>query len=281
MKKNENLDEEKICNLYSDGNSLVTISKIYNVSTKPIFRILKKHHIKTRRVGHPKIYKCNENIFQENTEQSFYLAGFIAADGTIKKQKYSNILKISLSAKDKSHLEKIQKLLDNDSPIKLYSYKPKNNIIVNNNALYEKYSYVELTITSSKICKDLERFNIVSNKTYKYDLPEWLVQHPMFNHFIRGYIDGDGTISSSLRKKYNKPQISLSLIGNYEVLLKINNAFVKIGANNSKINHKPNTKQTYKIRYGGNIQLQKIGKFLYKNSTIHLDRKFNNIKSLL
>lgn len=281
MKKNTELDENYVCKLYENGLSTHEISHMLTVSRSPIQRILKKNNILIRRVGHPQKYTCNENFFKNDNEEVFYVAGFIAADGTIRKQKYSKVLKIALSSKDKNHLIKIQKLLENNSPIKNYIAKSKNGKIAKNNAKHTTYKYSELTITSSNIFDDLSRFNILPNKTYNYTLPNWLINHELFRHFIRGYIDGDGSICVSYKNDYHKPQISFSLLGNYDVLNDINNILIKIGINKAKINHKLNTKNTYRIRYSGNIQMFKLGNFLYENATIYLDRKYNNIKMIL
>ena len=113
-------------------------------------------------------------------------------------------------------------------------------------------------------------------------MPKWLIEHPLVRHFIRGYIDGDGSICSSIRKRHLYPQISLSLIGNYDVMQDINNIFIRdCNIGGSKITHKPNTKHTYRIRYGGNAVALKLGHFLYDDATIYLERKYNKISPVL
>jgi len=282
MKNKKDLNETKICELYINGSSTYTIADIMQISRSPICKILRKNNIKMKKVGHPKIFSCKENIFQEDNEFSFYLAGFIAADGTLRKQKYSKVLKISLSKKDENHLKQIQKLLENNSPIKHYKTKIKNKKICNNKAKYNEYEYSELTITSSKIFDDLDRFNIVPNKTSSYTMPDWLISHNLVRHFIRGYIDGDGSICISLNKKYLKPQASLSIIGNKNLIDVINKIFIeKCKINGSKINHKPGTKHTYRIRFSGNKQMKKLANFLYSDSNIFLRRKIDKINFLL
>jgi intein-encoded DNA endonuclease-like protein len=282
MKRNDKLDETYICELYRSGISTHQISKILKVSRTPIQRILHEQNVNLRGVGHPKLYTCNDNIFQGNNEVSFYLAGFIAADGSLREQKYSKVLKISISLKDKDHLETIQQLFDNNSPLKEYKALPQNGKICNNNAKHKEYIYVEMTITSSQIFTDLQRFNIVPNKTHTYELPDWLMNHKLANHFIRGYIDGDGSICSSIRNKCIQPQVSLSLIGNYKFLQSVNKVLIdRCKVRGSKIKKKPQTKHTYRIRYTGNLQMQNIGHFLYDDASVFLNRKYEKIKNLL
>lgn len=280
--KYSNLDENKICQMYEDGKSTHEISKLLDISNTPIKRILRKNNIKLRNVGHPKIYSCNEDFFKEESEESFYLAGFIAADGSLRQQKYSKVLKITLSTKDKEHLEKMKSLLNSNAIIKYYKTTINNNIIHNNKTKKSNYDNCELNITSKIIFDDLQKFNIVPNKTENYKIPQWLYEHKYFKHFIRGYIDGDGSISATKTKQCNNLQTSISLIGNYQVVDIINNYLIKsCNINGSTINHKPGTKHTYRIRFSGNLQNKKIGTHLYENTNIYLERKFNKIKWLL
>ena len=68
-------------------------------------------------------YKCNEDVFSTDSESSFYLAGFIAADGCIMSSGGSKLLSIGLSNKDKAHLEKIRNALGAENPIRDYDVK--------------------------------------------------------------------------------------------------------------------------------------------------------------
>lgn len=53
-----------------------------------------------------KKYNVNENFFSLDTPESFYWAGFIAADGCILKN--LKVLEIGLGIKDKKHLKKFK-----------------------------------------------------------------------------------------------------------------------------------------------------------------------------
>ena len=62
------------------------------------------------------IYNCDHEFFSRDNEESFYIAGFIAADGGIKDRKNTseNIiyeLGIALSKEDKDFLEKLRKIM--------------------------------------------------------------------------------------------------------------------------------------------------------------------------
>jgi len=270
---NITLTKEMLEYEYKNCRSLRKMSNKLCIERTALTKYMKLYNIPYGK--HPTTYICNEKFFQTDTPENFYIAGFIAADGSVREQKYSKVLKIALSSNDRLHLEKIKKALNSDHVIKTYAVK--SSPLVNSKNIY---SVDELTITSSNIFNDLQRFNIVPNKTYSYQFPEWLINHPMVNHFMRGYIDGDGSICSSIRNNYSSKQVSISLLGRLLFLKSFNNILIKqckiVG---SKIVIKSN--ETYRIRYSGNQQCKIIGEFLYKNATIFLDRKFDKIKTLL
>ena len=107
-------------------------------------------------------------MFAQENEKSFYLAGFIAADGSLQKRKYSKILKITLSSKDKEHLNKLKAIINSDHPIKEYDVKPSK--------LVKKYHRAsEIQIVSNQMFDDLAKFNIIPNKTKIYELNLFLL----------------------------------------------------------------------------------------------------------
>lgn len=217
-------------------------------------------------------YKVNHNIFQEETERSFYLAGFIAADGCIrisktnKNRNYINHrLQISLSKEDKKHLILIRNLLESDNPINDYEIKnSKKN--PNWNDVWES----KLLITSKQIVKDLKKFNIVPRKSLTYKFPTWLKKHPLRKHFMRGYFDGDGSFFINSELSYDR--LCFSLRGTKE-FLKI---YQKVLEKDCGFKSKASISKTEKIghlRYKGEFAL-KIRNFFYDTSTIYLKRKY-------
>jgi len=243
------------------GVDVDSISKYMN-----LYNILYSPHFKAK-------YTCNHNIFSEETEKSFYLAGFIGADGCVQERKYSKILKITLSKTDKNHLEKIKLLLNSDNPINDYIVKPSQIVKTHNLCS-------ELAIVSKTIFNDLNKFNIIPNKTFNYSMPDWLTTHPLINHFIRGYFDGDGTFSHcGLGKNRTVRQMSFSILGTELFVNQCMEIFIKnCNINKVKI---VKDKNIFKLSYSGNLNIKNISQFIYKDATILLDRKYDHIKYLL
>ena len=167
---------QKIIELYKENNSMCKIAKLLEISSRTVNNVLNSNNIEIKR----KHSKINENYFEDpNTEKAAYWAGFIAADGYIYNKNKGNSqssLTIELSSKDKDHLIKL------------------GNDINKNVTNYDKHNSCKLRITSNKICKDLEKYNIYKNKSLTLKFPE-NINIENIHHFIRGYFDGDGSFT--------------------------------------------------------------------------------------
>ena len=195
----------------------------------------------------------DDNVFSDFSEKSFYLAGFMAADGCINSK--SEIC-IRLSSKDKNHLVKLNDLFESNRSIRDYD---------------NGYTGVSvLRITSSKIVNDLEKFCVVPRKSNTLKFPEWLKDHELKHHFMRGYFDGDG--SFYLNTQYND-KICFSLRGTQEFLFEYRNVLEKECGFKHRENKIPISGGQYQLGYGGNNNTICISNFLYNNATIFLERK--------
>lgn len=248
---------------YAQCGSMRKMAKKLHLDIDTISRYMKLHDVKF--VPHYNgLYDCNETIFSEETERSFYLAGFIAADGSVQYRQHSKVLKIALSIKDKMHLEMLRKLFDSNHPISTYTVKSSNG---------NTSQDVEMSIVSNMICDDLLKFNVVPNKTATYTFPIWLSQHPLVKHFMRGYVDGDGCFTFH-KEEDKSDQLIFQLRGTYsflETFAKILQKQVTAAAHNRVKTYD----STSTITYSGNIIAKSIHDYLYEDATIYLDRKRN------
>lgn len=217
-------------------------------------------------------YFVNENIFEQNTEKSFYLAGFLAADGWKTRSSDSYLIGLELAIKDLNHLNKISELFEFTGNLK-YRKRLPNDLVKTEN---ESYS---LLFNSKKIFSDLERFNVVERKTYIYYMPQWLKNHSLVHHFMRGYIDGDGCYYIG----HNKGQefhVAFTLKGTVQLLKDFYEIFTRNGvigyeAKRNEIVAKAGKKYLAfsELKYGGNGVMNKMYNFLYKDAVIYLERK--------
>lgn len=230
-----------------------------------------------------RIRKVDLDFFSRDTEESFYWAGFIAADGNvqIKKDKKGNIqgyeLRIKLSIKDLKHLEKFKEQIQSEAQIcKLWS---PEKVILNNKKPTPPKEQCYITICSKKIVLDLERFGIIPAKTYHAYVPDWVQQHKYYRHFIRGFIDGDGcfTIPRDISKvKY--PKVRFTMPGTAVILNNFKNEFEKQGILTR--DHLPITPKWGKkaptfdiLKFGTNYIISKLYDYLYVDAVVFLERK--------
>ena len=125
-------------------------------------------------------YLVNDNYFDIENERMAYLLGFLASDGTVRKN--SNEIKLSLSSIDKDILLEFQKEVGG-RPVKDYLTQ-------------EGFETSTWAFTSEHIKKKLAEYNIVPQKTFTFSFPKKL-DKKYWRDFIRGYFDGDGSISSA------------------------------------------------------------------------------------
>lgn len=175
---------QEIVKLYNEGKSLSFIANKYNTYGAKIKSILKKEGVKIRtRTEQNRITnqergkKINHQYFDNiDSNQKAWLLGFLAADGTVSSDR--NRIKIGLSSIDRQILENIKLELESERDI--LDYETNNG-----------FSISELCWSSENHKKQLAKYGIVPNKTYKeMHLPDFDFDKQL--SFILGYFDGDG-----------------------------------------------------------------------------------------
>ena len=109
------------------------------------------------------------------------------SDGYISKSRqYTYSFGLSVSEKDLEWVEKFKEFLKYSGEIKHYEvtegYHPGSK-------------YVRLLVGNNKIVKDLEQLGVVEHKS---KIISCLPDIPFLDDFIRGYIDGDGSLLKRL-----------------------------------------------------------------------------------
>ena len=99
--KTENLTKEELERDYAELHSVTKVGEKHNVCGDTMLYLF-------QRLGIPyapkKLCVCRDDLFSTDTETSFYLAGFIAADGCISETHSSRALHIGLAEADMKHL---------------------------------------------------------------------------------------------------------------------------------------------------------------------------------
>jgi hypothetical protein len=205
------------------------------------------------------------------------LGWFYSGRWLFAKKDNSDVLSIGLAIKDKSHVELFKRDIEATHPI-------YEGLVRNSKRSYKskplKDSFkVEIKLLSKFLPEDLKRFNIVPRKSLIYTFPEWLINHPLLNHFMRGYVDGDGSWYIGSSKKTD--QLCFNLLGTPSFIT----IFRSILEDKCDL---PERNKPIRIRgkigvleYGGNGVICKIRDFLYKDAVTFLQRKFDKVKDVV
>lgn len=265
-------DEQKIEIVKEYVENDVTCSFLarkYNVTPPAIISILRVRNISIRNDMSTlkRKYPINENYFDKiDTEDKAYFLGLLYADGYNSEGIAG--ASIGLQESDRDILEKFIFYLE-------YIGKPLS-INVPKNPIHKNICV--LRIHSEKIAKQLAKLGCTKRKSLvlKFPTEEQVPKH-LLRHFVRGHFDGDGSISSGIANNTSKSFVlSLCIVSTFEYCtseleyisneIDINFTFRK--CDNSESN-------SYRIDSGGNQQVFKFLEWLYKDSTIYLDRKYN------
>ena len=91
------------------------------------------------------------------------------------------------------------------------------------------------------------------------------------SHYIRGYFDGDGSIYFFTPKRYLTEQVYMEFCSSNKSFLQEIKNILNMNCNSGGWIE---DRDTYsRLTYSGRLQIKRIGKFLYDNSTIYLGRK--------
>lgn len=196
----------------------------------------------------------NYKFFDNWTEQSAYVLGFIMADGYIHladNDCHRNILSICLHERDKDIIDKIMMALSFEG--KVVYHKGTVTLQISNRHLIEQVALKGIP---------------VKDKSYCAQFPD-TIPEPFVKHFIRGLIDGDGWI----QYKYFQGTLAfgIGLCGTYGI---VEGTRDRLLPNCSDIQLVKNTDINFKINIRGKRAF-KIASWLYQDATIYLNRKYN------
>ena len=242
--------EKQIIEDYQSGLSMAKVGKKWNCDPTTVSNILKAYNISSRNLSQARRnylnYTINEDAFSDiNNPDSAYWLGVMYSDGFISTSKYTNKFGITIKDTDKDLLIKFKEFLKYSGNINYYEA----------NTTYGICNVERLLIGNNKIVDDLIKNGVVEHKTFKI---KKLPNTTYMDDFIRGYIDGDG----SLRKAYP----NIRICGNKEFLQEIADYFMipyRIIPDKTIYDLTYNTKES-----------EYLEKRLYKNAKYYLDRKY-------
>ena len=225
-----------------------------------ITRYAKKYSLYQKKYTRKNKNNLSKNYFKNiDTENKAYWLGFIMADGCMYEYKGQNKFQFSIKLKhdDIGHLKKFKKCIKFDGKI----YEGKN---IRNNNVNE---YCAIKIYDKTFCANLISCGIVKNKTGKEYIPD-CVDEKYYLDFIRGFLDGDGTIHGEIKKGKTA---TVSLCSTNIYMLKQIQKYI-----NNNLNIKMNInkyKKIYTLTSVKKYDVYILLKALYENKKMFLSRK--------
>ena len=252
--------EEEILYLYTALNiSITKIAENFNVSYGVIFRFLKSKNISIKHNDFYRSYSIDENFLEKiDSEEKAYFLGFFYADGHLNKK---DGVEITIKVDDAYILEKFKKALKFEGPVN-----------------YSRGIYARLTFQNKKIASDLKNMGITNHKTHTCTFPYSFLPLELYPHFIRGYFDGDGSVSISKIRNYKDIQVTFT--GNENMLISIKN--ILSGITKSQANVFPyKNRDAYSYKLQGKNICTKLYHYFYDEATIFLERKKNVFEQVI
>lgn len=206
--------------------------------------------------------KKNISYFSTQNSNMAWLLGFIASDGSIRKDE--NEIKIGLAITDKEILEKIKKELELETEVKEY---------INSKG----YECCKLQWTCEQHKKDLATYNIVPAKTFILK-PPYKLDKKYYIDYIRGYFDGDGSVNYIASNNSLRWQICSATKEILEFILNYFEEEYNIPKVNIQKREGKNT--SYYFQYS-TFATKKIYSILYTPNSLYLKRKKEHFDSII
>lgn len=259
-----NLPKESIDYILSNYStySARVLGEKFGVSTSYVSKLWRGAGLKGKT---PRVYTLlNEDIFNNLTDSSAYMLGFICSDGCLyhHDDTRADIIRICIQKDDEHILEKFKQIVGTNKPL---AYSQKSN----------GKHYVALEISSDKMVSDIHKLGIPLRKTWGNTIPN--IPTKFMPAFVRGYLDGDGSIPTETCKnitisgyKNNMSKLlkyleSINILGNFCEDKRVYGGDDVFGS----------------LQITNNLQIYCMCKMLYDNDGIHLNRKYERAKNII
>lgn len=253
----EELKQEIIKYYLSQPMTMKQVEDKYELSHPTITKILKDVPKYTKaKLNSPNM---KEHFFQEiNEEAKAYFLGLLISDGNVFKDNTGRqaSISITLDLKDEYMLEKFKEVLQ-----------------VNTSVGHDGRGCGQIAVRSNIMAEDLTKYGVVPRKSYNTYLPS--ISKEMMPHLIRGIFDGDGSIMAKPNPSndgHNRFLHSISFCGTHQLMEDISNYILEnLEIKTTVYDYKDRNLSELKIQNIDNIA--KFGYWIYRNSTIFLNRK--------
>ena len=260
-------EKSELFTKYETGKYTGTdLAKHYNISSVAVNALLRRNGYKAKSQSElQRKYNVDETFFDViDTEEKAYVLGLLYADGYNNTDR--NSINLGLKETDKEILEKITALIQPTKPLQYVSTSSQRK----KTGFGNSQNQYRLIISNKHISQRLIELGCGKAKTHNLKFPtEEQVPTHLVRHFVRGYFDGDGSVSGDKQKQF-------SFVGTTDFLLPLQQVLVKeLDFSQTKFDKrcKDRDNNIRSLRYCGVIQCITFRDWLYKDATIYLERK--------
>lgn len=197
-----------------------------------------------------RFYSHDCTTFSRFDKETLYLVGLIASDGnTSKTVKASDRIKLATCDAEIPYYFKIITKAQHPIRISLSKRKEWNTV----------YEFLYRCNDCSK--QLLDNFGIDVRKSLTIQFPKKLIDHPLQHHFIRGYVDGDG----SFIWDRSRDRFISSIMGTDNFLSMIKKIFDDRCNIDSAPKRMSFSHGQHSLIYTGTEYVQKITQYLYQD----------------
>ena len=262
-------EKSQLFEMYETGNySGNQLSKYFPISQVAINALLRRNGYEAKSASELKRkYPIQEDFFDKiDTEEKAYILGLLYADGWNQTER--NSVSLSLKEADKEVLDKVTSLIQPTKPLKHIDMSNQRKKLGFENS----QNQYRLVIANKHISQRLVELGCGKAKTHNLTFPtEEQVPSHLVRHFVRGYFDGDGSVSGDKQKQF-------CFVGTEDFLLPLQQILIEeLGFSKTKLDqrHKNIDNNIRSLRYCGINQCIEFREWLYKDATIYLERKKN------
>ena len=273
----------EIRSLYESGVGAYRIAKKVGYSKCSVLRFLVKEGIVRKGATYRKHKFKDEHYFDQiDSDEKAYFLGLLWADGCNyrrsehRKQAYQ--VSLCLTEEDGYMVRDLAKrIFETDDVVILRDRQNDKDRV---GSFKNRKNQISLRFPSKHISDTLLNYGMVPRKSSIAAMPinvEWT--EGKFRSFLRGLFDGDGSIYYNSHSKH----YGVSLIGAPEQISQIKEMieqFIDMTFFLENVGKKYSVPMSV-IKIHGNIETRTFCDWLYKGSTIHLNRKYQKYLDLI
>ena len=256
-------EEEKniiIEKYYKRDMTVKEIAKFYKLTNRTLPELFKEKGINSHKKNR---YSLDEHYFDKiDTERKAYWLGYLYADGFVGNSHFNNIV-FSQKQSDGYAVEQFAKDIKFTGSLR----------VTKNSGGFKGQLQMVINFSSKIMANDLKKWKMETCKSMTMkDLPQ--IDPKFMRHFIRGYADGDGSVSMSIKHAHedrkNIYSHHFSMIGTKPFLKKIADLLpVETIFTNSR------TPEMKYLNVWRKNDMEAMFHYLYDEATFYLVRKYN------